>query len=318
MIKWGMIGAGDVTEVKSGPAFKKVPDSDLVAVMRRDETKVRDYAERHGITHWYTDADVLLANPDVDAVYIATPPHVHLLYVEKALQAGKKVYVEKPVALHAGEARQMESLVQQYDGQLVVAHYRRAIPYFVKIKAIVEEGLIGQPRLINLRIYKKALSAEELVQPRIQWRINPALSGGGLFHDLAPHQVDLMVAIFGHPLCCNGTPDTRTPAVRIAGQMLFAGDILFNGVWDFEQETAADHCEIIGANGILRFSFFDNAPIRLEAGGEVKEFSFDPLPHVQEPMIAQTVQYFLGRRDNPCSIAEGLVCMQVLAAFTGG
>ncbi len=316
MIKWGMIGAGDVTEVKSGPAFKKVPDSDLVAVMRRDEAKVRDYAERHGITDWYTDANALLANPDVNAIYIATPPHMHLHYAEKALRAGKKVYVEKPVALNTGEARQMKSLVRQYNGHLVVAHYRRAIPYFVKIKAIVDEGLIGQPRLVNLRIYKKALSAEELAVPRIQWRIDPAVSGGGLFHDLAPHQVDLMVAIFGRPLRYNGTPDSRIPAVRVAGQMLFAGDVLFNGVWDFDQEKEADTCEIIGTKGSLRFSFFDKTPILLEAGGEVEEFVFEPLPHVQAPMIAQTVQYFLDRRSNPCSIDEGLICMQVLDAFT--
>ncbi len=311
-----MIGAGDVTEVKSGPAFKKVPDSDLVAVMRRNESKVRDYAERHGIANWYTDADALIADPEVDAVYIATPPNVHLHYAEKALQAGKKLYVEKPVTLNAREARQMQSLVQQYNGELVVAHYRRAIPYFVKIKSILEEGRIGQPGLINLRLYKKALSAEELTVPKIQWRMDPAVSGGGLFHDLAPHQVDLMVAIFGRPLQYSGIPDTRRPAVRVGGQMLFPDNILFNGVWDFDQEKEEDYCEINGSKGSVRFSFFDKTPILLEAEGGVEEFSFDPLPHVQEPMIAQTVQYFLGRQQNPCPIEEGLVCMEVLDAFT--
>jgi len=319
MIKWGMIGAGDVTEVKSGPAFKKVKDSDLIAVMRRDEEKVKDYAIRHGIESWYTDADEMLASPDINAVYIATPPHVHLYYVQKALQAGKMVYVEKPLALDAEEARQIKSLLGQYGGKLVVAHYRRAIPYFVKIKEIVRQGQIGEVSLVQLKIYKKALPAEALSISKNQWRVDPAVSGGGLFHDLAPHQIDLMAAIFGHPIDYCGLSDAkevRDPAVRVAGQILFGGGVLFHGVWDFDRTEEEDVCEILGSEGKLRFSFFGGTPIVLKTKDRIEEFVFDPLQHVQQPMIEQVVRYFKGEADNPCPIGEGIVCMEVMDAFT--
>lgn len=319
IINWGMIGAGDVTEVKSGPAFKKVPNSDLIAVMRRDEAKVKDYATRHDIAQWFTDADQLLANADVDAIYIATPPHVHILYVEKALRAGKMVYVEKPLALDTKEALEMQRLVEQYQGKLVVAHYRRAMPYFVKVHELVNNGAIGNISLINLKLYKQRITINNLTPGKENWREDSAISGGGLFHDLAPHQIDLLTAIFGHPLAFEGLSNTKgsdKPAIRVAGQMLFAENILFNGVWDFDRTEKVDICEIAGDKGSIQFSFFENNPIVLKTKEGVREFVFEPLSHVQQPMIDQTVQYFLDKGDNPCAIEEGVMCMKVIDAFT--
>jgi len=97
-IHWGIIGCGDVTELKSGPAFQKVPGSKLVAVMRRNADLARDYAKRHGVARWYSDASELINDPQVDAVYVATPPDSHALYAIQAMKAGKPVYVEKPMA----------------------------------------------------------------------------------------------------------------------------------------------------------------------------------------------------------------------------
>ncbi len=319
MIKWGMIGAGDVTEVKSGPAFKKVDNSDMIAVMRRDEEKVKDYALRHQIANWYTDADTMLANPDIDAVYIATPPHVHLHYVQKALQAGKMVYVEKPLALNALEANQMKDLLEQYGGKLVVAHYRRANPYFLKVKEIVQSGLIGKVSLICLKIYKKSLPAEVLFLSKNQWRVDPAISGGGLFHDLAPHQLDLMVAIFGKPVNYCGLSDTKgseKAAIRVGGHILFDEEVLFQGIWDFDREEEEDTCEILGSEGTLKFSFFEGKPIVLERSATPEKFFFEPLQHVQQPMIAEAVKYFKGQVDNPCPIEDGIICMEIVDAFT--
>ena len=97
-IKWGIIGCGDVTEVKSGPAFNKVKNSGLVAVMRRDAEKAEDYARRHTVPKWYSDANKLIHDPEVNAIYIATPPSSHEEYTMAAFDAGKPVYVEKPMS----------------------------------------------------------------------------------------------------------------------------------------------------------------------------------------------------------------------------
>src|SRR5690606_12497508 len=188
-IKWGIIGVGDVTEVKSGPAFRKIEHSNLVAVMRRDAGKAKDYAERHGVSKWYSDAQQLIDDPEVNAIYIATPPDSHVFYASAALRAGKPVYLEKPMTLNGAEAKKLVQLQQNYQGKLAVAHYRREQPYFKKVKELIDFH-IGVPRVANLPYYQQPLSVEAMQSPRMQWRLNPEQSGGGLFHDLAPHQID--------------------------------------------------------------------------------------------------------------------------------
>src|SRR6185503_6177623 len=122
-IKWGIIGCGDVTEVKSGPAFNKVANSELVAVMRRDAEKAKDYANRHKVPKWYSDADKLINDPEINAIYIATPPSSHEEYTLAAIQAGKQVYVEKPMTVTASSALKMAKAAEENNIKLVVAHY---------------------------------------------------------------------------------------------------------------------------------------------------------------------------------------------------
>src|SRR3954452_17932800 len=143
-IKWGIIGCGDVTEVKSGPAFNKVSDSKLVAVMRRDAAKAEDYAKRHGVPKWYSNAYELINDPEINAIYVATPPLQHEEYTIAALEAGKPVYVEKPMAVDAAAAASMQKVALRTNMKLSVAHYRRAQPVFIKIKELLESGTIGE------------------------------------------------------------------------------------------------------------------------------------------------------------------------------
>src|SRR6187402_652554 len=97
-LRWGIIGCGSVTELKSGPAYQKTAGFSIEAVMRRDPEKVADYAKRHGIQKFYTDADALINDPEIDAVYIATPPDTHKYYGLKVAAAGKPCCIEKPMA----------------------------------------------------------------------------------------------------------------------------------------------------------------------------------------------------------------------------
>lgn len=200
-INWGIIGCGDVTEVKSGPAFNKVNNSALVAVMRRDAAKAKDYAARHDVPKWYDDAAALINDPDVNAIYVATPPSSHYEYALAAIHAGKPVYVEKPMSTDAATAIAMAAAAKANSIKLTVAHYRRQIPYFKKIKQLLEEKIIGEPLFARMEFYTKPLTAGELNIPKIAWRVNPATAGGGLFHDLAPHQlVSCQTDIVGYSL----------------------------------------------------------------------------------------------------------------------
>lgn len=112
-IKWGFIGCGEVTEKKSGPAFSLVPGSRVVAVMSRNKEKARSYAERHGIPKWYTDPQELVDDPDVNAIYIATPPSTHATFAIMAMKADKPVYVEKPLASNYEDCARVNRIAEK-------------------------------------------------------------------------------------------------------------------------------------------------------------------------------------------------------------
>jgi predicted dehydrogenase len=319
-ICWGIIGCGDVTEVKSGPAFNKVPNSRLVAVMRRNEEKAKDYAERHGVEKWYSNADDLINDSAVNAIYVATPPASHEEYAVKAMKAGKPVYVEKPMAINAEAAERMESMAKETGTKISVAHYRRQQPIFLKIKELLEQKAIGDVRVIQLKIWQPHQS-NIIAQTETNWRIDPSVSGGGLFYDLAPHQLDLMLYFFGKAKRVSGISFNASGLYGAddvtSGQILFESNCVFNGSWCFTSYDRQDSCEIIGSEGKILFSVFDQNRFLLERDGTETTMEFDRLQHVQQPMIQKVVEYFLGRSNNPCSVSEGVEVIKMMDALAG-
>ena len=318
IINWGIIGCGDVTEIKSGPAFNKVNNSAFVAVMRRDAAKAKDYALRHNIPRWYKDAAELINDPEVNAVYIATPPSSHEALSIAAMNAGKHVYVEKPMALNYAAACNMAKTANEKNVKLVVAHYRRAQPFFNKIKQLITDKAIGEIRFARMEFYRPGYSKSDLAMPGKAWRVDPTISGGGIFHDLAPHQLDLMVYFFGPVKKVSGMAVNQagmyTADDMVSGTILFENNIIFNGTWCFNAapDLSTDLCEIIGSEGKISFSVFNNITftVKTEEGSSV--YSFDAFQHVQQPMIQRTVHYFLGEGPNPCSGVEGAEVMRLI------
>jgi len=321
-IRWGIIGCGDVTELKSGPAFNKVNNSELVAVMRRDAAKAKDYARRHHVPKWYSDASELINDPDINAVYIATPPSSHEEYTMAVLEAGKPVYVEKPMTIHAASAEKMMNAVAEKNGKLTIAHYRRAQPLFKKIKQLVIDKAIGNIRFARLALYKKPYTRQDLDFEKTAWRVDPALAGGGLFHDLSPHQLDLMYYFFGEPEKATGLANNQGGLYgaddMVTGCILFKSGVQFSGIWSFNVSglDEEDQCEIVGDRGKIIFSFFEHRPITLIVDGKLEMLSFDPIQHVQQPMIEQVVNYFLDEGPNPDTAAEGVQVMKLIDSFT--
>lgn len=319
-IKWGIIGCGDVTEVKSGPAFNKVPNSSLVAVMRRDAMKAADYARRHGVAKWYDNATDLINDPEVDAVYIATPPLQHEEYTIQALAAGKPVYVEKPMAINAEAAKRMAAAANQYGVKLTVAHYRREQPLFLKIRSLLAEHSIGDIRFVNLKMLQPKQN-DLIAKAEDNWRLNPAVAGGGLFHDLAPHQLDLMLYYFGNTKSFHGISVNQSGEENVddlvTGHILFENDIVFTGVWCFTVANGAneDICEIYGSKGKISFPMFGHE-INLTINEKTETLKFEALQHVEQPMIEKVVSYFLDQAENPCSAQEAIKTMELLDGFT--
>jgi predicted dehydrogenase len=320
-IRWGIIGCGDVTEVKSGPAFNKVPNSKLVAVMRRNAAKAEDYARRHGVPKWYDDAQRLIDDPDVNAIYIATPPQSHEEYTLKAFAAGKPVYVEKPMTLNGDSAERMLQASLDNKIKLSVAHYRREQPRFKKIKSLLQDNVIGEVRMVNLRLYQPPHSSLH-IQTQVPWRIDPSVSGGGLFHDLSPHQLDLIQYFFGAYEKAWGFSMNQAGLYKaddlVLGNIVFKNGVVFNGAWCFtaDKSMQTDVVEIIGSEGAIIFTTFTTHHFVLNKNDKEEIFRFDELEHVQQPMVEEVVKYFLGQRDNPCSAQSGLETMRIIDAFT--
>lgn len=314
-IRWGILGCGDVCEVKSGPAFNKVSDSRLIAVMRRDGEKAKDFARRHGVPKYYDDAAELIADKDINAVYIATPPASHEALAVQAMKAGKPVYIEKPVTLNSQSCERMLAASERLGIKASVAHYRRGLPLFKNIKSLVQSGVIGKPSLIIANTLQ-APSAK--MQAPDYWRTTPEISGGGLFFDLAPHQLDIFYWIFGKPLQVNGfsvnqkspyqAPDLTTV------EAVFDHGVYLHGIWAFNLNPAseAETCEIIGDEGKLVFSFFRKSDIDIITPKGKETISMDYPENIQQPMIDEVVRFFRGQGPNPCSIGDALVTMKMM------
>ena len=178
-INWGFIGCGEVTEKKSGPAFNEVSGSRVVAVMGRSPEKTRSYAQRHGIPKWFTDAQALIDDPEVNAVYIATPPSSHATYAIMAMHAGKPCYVEKPLAASYDDCARVNHVSQMTGVPCYVAYYRRYLPYFREVKNVVESGKIGKAINVQIRFSCPPRQLDYNKPEDRPWRLQPAIAGGG-------------------------------------------------------------------------------------------------------------------------------------------
>lgn len=300
-IRWGIIGVGDVTEVKSGPGFQKANNSELVAVMRRNGDLARDYAERHKVAHWYDDADALINDPNVDAVYIATPPHVHKDYTLRCAAAGKPVYVEKPMALNYAECQAMVDACKSAGVPLWVAYYRRTLPRFLKIRDIVQSGKLGAIRSVNMQIYSPP---PDFPPGDIPWRLQPELGGaGGRFIDLAVHMFDFLDYVLGPVASVQGMGVNQGKAYpaddHVVAYFAFESGVIGVGDWCFTASHHVDQTQIVGTNGTIQFASFNTSPVTITRGDEVESLALDNPPHVQQPLIQSIVDELNG--GEPCA-----------------
>lgn len=306
-VRWGIIGAGNVCERKSAPAMNKIPHSRLVAVMRRTASKAEDYARRHSVPKWYDDADQLINDPEVNAIYIATPPDSHAEYTVRAAKAGKPVYVEKPMARTYAECQTMIEACKAAGVPLYVAYYRRTLPQFLRIKEYIDSGKIGTVRFLNIQLFQSRHTGL-IADSEENWRVFPDIAGGGYFYDLASHQLDYLDFVFGPIREVRGLKTNqagRYPAADlVTGSFLFESGIVANGLWCFSSAEVAEKEEItiVGDQGLIRFATFGNPEIRLETDRkEVESVTLPPPENIQHLLIEQVVEALRGERETVVS-----------------
>lgn len=299
-IGWGFIGCGEVTEKKSGPAFNEVPGSHVVAVMSRNAEKAESYAKRHNIKKWYTDPLELINDPEINAIYIATPPSSHATFAIMSMKAGKPVYIEKPLAASYEDCARINRISELTGVPCFVAYYRRYLPYFQKVKQIIQSGAIGTPANVQIRFSVPPRDLDYKSNGSLPWRLQPDIAGGGYFYDLAPHQLDLIQDIFGvitraHGYCSNMAKLYKAEDT-ISACFYFENGLPGSGSWCFvgHQSAKEDRIEVIGEKGMLSFSVYNYSPIQLVTSEGRSSIVVPNPPYVQLPIIRSVIEHLQG------------------------
>jgi predicted dehydrogenase len=317
MTRWGIVGCGDVTEVKSGPGFQKADGSTLVAVMRRDFSKAQDYARRHGVPRAYDRADALIADPEVDAVYIATPPSSHCELALAVAAAGKPCLVEKPMAMNHGECRRMIDGFSARGVPLWVAYYRRALPRFIAVRDLLAANAIGTVTSVHVAVTKPLATTE-----RSNWRFDPGIAGAGLLFDLGSHCVDLLDFFLGPITGVAGFPINTAAAYGAedvtAAAFTFGSRVVATGIWNFNAGSASDTMTFTGTDGQLETPIFTDTDVVLTRGSERQVHEVRYPAHVHQPIIQTIVDELAGSGRCPSTSESGARASWVLDRCLAG
>ena len=288
-VYWGILGAGKIAESQMAPAIGAAPGHELAAVTRRELSAAQQFADRHGAQRAYDSVEALLEADQVNAVYVATPPHLHARETVLAAEAGKHVLCEKPMALTTGEAREMIDACRANGVMLTICHYQRFNARHQHIRRLLEAGAIGQVTAARINF-----SDRFPPQPGV-WHHDPEISGGGPVMDLGIHCVDLLRFLCGPAesvsalvetlVDSSAVADTATLLLRLAS----GAQAVVTSHWttaNYEPERA-NGLEICGTEGSIAaapISAKDSAgTLRVLTEDGVRDYSVEPggpRPHV--------------------------------------
>jgi predicted dehydrogenase len=263
--------------------------------MRRDRAKAEDYARRHGVPRVHDSADALIHDPEVDAVYVATPPSSHLDLAVRVAAARKPCLVEKPMAMTHDECVRMNEAFRKAGVPLFVAYYRRALPRFLEVRRQLESGAIGPVTDVHVRISEPLATGEGASG----WRFDPAIAGAGLFYDLASHCLDLVDFLLGPIAEASGFAVNTGGAYAVedvtSGAFRFSRGMLGTGIWNFNADRSEDIIVFTGPLGELRTPVFTDGDVVLCRGAHDEILPLRNPPHVHQPLIQTIVDELRGR-----------------------
>jgi len=320
VIRWGIIGCGAVTEVKSGPAYQKTAGFELAAVMRRNLELAKSYAQRHKVPKFSDDAAEIINDDNIDAIYIATPPDSHKHYALMVAKAGKPCCIEKPLASTYEESLAIEQAFKEAKVPLFVAYYRRSLPRFNKVKSLLESGAIGQIRHVSWQLNKPANALD--LSGQYNWRTDKSIAVGGYFDDLASHGLDLFSFLLGDFQKVNGIT-TNQQGLYSAFDAVSAcwqheNGVTGTGSWNFGAAARQDNVTIVGSEGELNFSVFDEMPIVLTQGKSSESFIIENPENIQLYHVANIYQQLVNGQQHPSNGNSALHISWVMDKILAG
>ncbi len=285
-VGWGLIGCGDIARKRVAPALRDLENCELLAVSRADASRAEAFAREFGARRWHADWRELLADTEVEAVYVATPVHLHAEQAVAAAEAGKHILCEKPMALSAAECARMNAAAEANCVRLGVAYYRRFYPSVERVVEILRSGEIGTPIVAQLNAFERFEPGPE--HPR-RWLLDKQRSGGGPMFDFGCHRVEVLLNLFGTP----------TQVRAITSNILFPREVEDTACALFEFERgpqavlsvthaareAQDTLEIFGSEGSVRADVLNEGRLRVRTAAGERVESHLPHPNLHQPLI---------------------------------
>lgn len=314
-IKWGIIGCGNVAEHKGGPALYQASNSELVAVMRRNKQLATEFAQRHGAQRYYTTVEEILADEEINAVYIATPPYVHAEQTIAATQAGKHVLCEKPMAMNVAECRDMIAACQDNGVQLMIAYYRRFWPVAQKMKQLIAAGAVGEPTMARAHCAYLWHPPENGSTP---WRLQRKIAGGGFLWDIGAHRLDLLLQMMGEVESVGALVAAVHFDIEVDDAsslvMQFANGAQGVGMFYWNVGANIDELEVAGPGGRLLATNLGAGDLRLIQGDKTEDFHLPPPRPTHLPLVEHYVGCLISGEPNALPGEEGLKTTTIIEA----
>lgn len=315
VVKWGMVGCGAVTEKKSGPGFYKAEHSQLRAVFDLDYERAQDYAKRHGVPIVYKTVEEMLADPEIDAVYLPTPPKFHKQYAIQCLEAGKIPLIEKPMAQTYEECLEIIAKSKEVGLPAYANFYRRGMEKYWTIKNMIDNGDLGAIRYVQLKQIMRPEPAD-LDREHLPWRLIPELSGGGKFVDMAIHVLDVVEFLFGKITEVHGIADNLGGLYEVEDTVCAAfrteKGVLGNGMWCYVADKDEEEMLIVGDKGRISTTGLFYGPIRVIKDGQEQVIDCKEPEHVAQPFIQMLVNELIGEEKSPADIESAANVIHVM------
>lgn len=318
-IKWGLIGCGDISRKRIAPALRDLDSCELSAVSRANFDQAESFAREFGARKWYREWQELLADEEVEAVYIATPVHLHAAQAVAAAEAGKHVLCEKPMAMSAEGCERMIAACEENRVRLGVAYYRHFYPVIDRIRTLLSEGETGRPILVQMNAFEKFDPSPS--HPR-RWLLDRNLSGGGPMMDFGCHRIEVLLHLFGRVKSCRS----------LVSNILFDREVedTATALFEFENGPQAvlsvthaayepqDTLNIFGSDGSIHVAVLNEGAVRIRTEAGERSETHAPHPNFHQPLIEDFARALSEGRDPRVDGSVGLEVARIEEVIYGG
>jgi len=313
-LRWGLIGCGDISRKRAAPALRDAPGSTLAAVCRKRTELARAFADEFGAARVHADWRELVTDPDIDAVYVATPLAPHAEQAIAAAEAGKQVLCEKPMAMDVASCDRMIAAAQANGVKLGVAYYRRFYPVLVRVKELIESGELGVPLMACLQAFERFDTVPGQPTP---WRLVKAQAGGGPMMDFGSHRLEMLVSLFGDVESVTGWSDKllfpeREVEDSAGASLRHKRGVRAELLISHAANEARDVVDIYLSEGSLHIGVLNNGELRVVSSEGTRVESLPPHANLHQPLVEDFVKAIQEHREPGVTGEDGRAIQRLL------